>query len=348
MKRKIVVVIGARPQFIKHAPFEIEAKKVFDVVTIHTGQHYDPNMSQIFFEELGMEKPHHLLNAGGGSHGDQTGRMLKEIEPILLQEKPDFLLVYGDTNSTIAGALAAAKLHIPVIHIEAGLRSFNKSMPEEINRILTDHISDLLFTSTPTAVENLNNEGISNQVFLVGDIMSDAVSLAVEFNKLRSSIIEEEYYFVTVHRPYNTDHKDRFLNLLNILNSLDKKIVFPIHPRTRNLSQSFGVDLNEYTNIHFCDPLSYFDNIMYLENAKHAITDSGGLQKEAYILKTPCITVRSETEWVETLSEGWNVLVFDNLDQIPTLLERQVGAHNSKLYGDGLAAKEIVEIIKSH
>lgn len=346
--KKILIVIGARPQFIKHAPFEIEAKKEFEIVTVHTGQHYDPNMSQVFFDELGMSQPHYLLNTGGGNHGDQTGRMLQEIEPIVLKEKPDYMLVYGDTNSTIAGALVAAKLHVPVIHVEAGLRSFNRQMPEEINRILTDHISEILFTSTDSAITNLKNEGIKDNVFLVGDIMADAVKLAVEVNSGKDRIYKDDYYFVTVHRPYNTDNQDRFIALLNILNGLDCKVVFPIHPRTRKLSAEFGIDLEEFANIEFCSPLSYFENINFLSHAKHAITDSGGLQKEAYILKTPCITVRSETEWVETLEHRWNVLVFDDLNAIPALLNRAIGNHDSNLYGDGKSAKNIVNIILKH
>ena len=345
---KVLVVIGARPQFIKHAPFELACKDKIEVVTVHTGQHYDANMSEVFFNELGMSQPKYMLSTGGGNHGVQTGRMLQEIEPILLDEKPDYLLVYGDTNSTLAGALAASKLHIPVIHVEAGLRSFNKTMPEEINRILTDHVSDLLFTSTKVAVQNLENEGIINHVFRVGDIMADSVSIALQINASKGSPRPFPYYLVTVHRPYNTDKKDRLLELLNTLDGVDKKVIFPIHPRTRTLAAQFQIDLETFTNIEFCEPLSYFENIHYLKNAEHAITDSGGLQKEAYILKTPCITVRSETEWVETLESGWNVLCFDNLNELPKLLGRTVGSHKQDLYGDGQASIEIVNIILQH
>ncbi len=344
---RVLAVIGARPQFIKHAPLEIAAKNVLDVITIHTGQHYDPNMSQIFFDELGMSKPRYMLNTGGGSHGEQTGKMLREIEPIVIQEKPDFLLVYGDTNSTLAGALVASKLHIPVIHIEAGLRSFNKHMPEEVNRILTDHVSDLLITSTSFAVENLKNEGIRKNVYLVGDIMADAVKLARSITP-KSNQIDFPYYFVTLHRPYNTDNRSRFEKLLNSLNSLGEKVIFPIHPRTRKLSGDFGLNLERFSNILFLDPLPYFENVAFLSKALHAITDSGGLQKEAYILKTPCITIRSETEWIETLRNGWNVLCFDNLDELPLLLTRTLGDYEQDLYGDGQASKEIVDIILQH
>ncbi|MGV3763842.1 non-hydrolyzing UDP-N-acetylglucosamine 2-epimerase [Parapedobacter sp.] len=344
-KIKVLAVIGARPQFIKHAPFDFAARGKVDLVTIHTGQHYDANMSQVFFDQLKIGKPDYLLATGGGSHGEQTGRMLQEIEPIVLEEAPDFLLVYGDTNSTLAGSLIASKLHIPVIHVEAGLRSFNKSMPEEINRILTDHISSMLFTSTEQAVENLRNEGIEENVFLTGDIMADAVKLAESVTASEEQIPDFPYYYVTIHRPYNTDNKARISLLLSELNQVDCPVIFPIHPRTKNLCESFNIDLEEFKNITFIEPASYFDNIRFLKKAKHAITDSGGLQKEAYILKTPCITIRSETEWVETLKASWNVLCFDDLSQISTLLNRTLGEHIPTLYGDGTAANEIVNLI---
>ena len=346
--KKILAVIGARPQFIKHAPFEIAAKGKIELITIHTGQHFDANMSQVFFEQLGMDAPKYQLNTGGGAHGEQTGKMLQEIEPIVIKEKPDYMLVYGDTNSTIAGALVASKLHIPVIHVEAGLRSFNKKMPEEINRILTDHISDLLFTSTDGAVTNLRDEGIVKGVHKLGDIMADSVMVAQKVIDKKGSPKDYPYYFVTVHRPYNTDDKGRLINLLHVLNTLNEKVIFPLHPRTRNLSKEYGLDLSNFHNIEFCDPLSYFDNIQYLKYAIHAITDSGGLQKEAYILKVPCITVRSETEWVETLENGWNILCFDDLNQIPNHLSRNIGNYVDNIYGNGKASQEIVELILSH
>lgn len=345
MKLKIVAIIGARPQFIKHAPFELACGEAIELILIHTGQHYDRNMSEVFFNELGMRKPQYLLKTGGGSHGEQTGKMLQEIEPILIKEAPNCVLVYGDTNSTLAGALVASKLNIPVIHIEAGLRSFNRRMPEEINRILTDHISDLLITSTASAVSNLKSEGIFNNVEVVGDIMADSVRLAQRVIEKDKTPVLEPYYFVTVHRPYNTDNKERLLQLLDALQNLDKKVVFPIHPRTRNLSKTFNIDLEKFNNIVFLEPLSYFDNIRYLSNADHTITDSGGMQKEAYILRVPCITVRSETEWIETLNGGWNVLCFENLSDISQFINREIGDHNPLLYGNGNASKDIVDII---
>lgn len=345
---KIIAVIGARPQFIKHAPFELACKDKIELITIHTGQHYDKNMSEIFFNQLGMAEPKYLLNTGGGGHGEQTGKMLQELEPILLLERPDYVLVYGDTNSTLAGALVASKIHIPIVHIEAGLRSFNKNMPEEINRILTDHISELLFISTETANQNLLNEGISaEKIHSVGDIMVDSVKLAEKMFDKKSSPRSYPYYFITVHRPYNTDDRDRLKNLFNVLDNLDEKVIFPIHPRTRNLSEKYGIDLNGFENIEFCEPLSYFDNIRFLTHAKHSITDSGGLQKEAYIVKTPCITVRSETEWVETLVGNWNVLCFEDLTLIPKLLKRDIGKYYEDVYGKGDASHLIISTLLS-
>jgi len=341
---KIVVVIGARPQFIKHAPFEIAARGFFDIQTIHTGQHYDDNMSKVFFDQLGIRTPNHVLQVGSGSHGYQTGRMLHEIETILIDERPDALLVYGDTNSTIAGALAAAKLQIPVVHVEAGLRSFNKMMPEEVNRILTDHTSHLLFTSTPKGRENLANEGIKENVFLVGDIMLDSINIAQNVNRERP-LPTGEYYFATIHRPYNTDSRPRLLYIYETLNRLDKKVIFSLHPRTKAISESFKINLDQYLNIEFISPVSYFDGIFQLSNACHVITDSGGIQKEAYILKTPCITIRSETEWLETLTGGWNVLCFDDLNNLSSLIQREQGQHFENVYGNGKTASEIVRVI---
>ncbi|MFC3197094.1 non-hydrolyzing UDP-N-acetylglucosamine 2-epimerase [Parapedobacter deserti] len=347
-KIKILVVIGARPQFIKHAPFDFAARDKINIVTIHTGQHYDSNMSQVFFDQLKIRKPDYILATGGGQHGEQTGRMLQEIEPILLKETPDYVLVYGDTNSTLAGALVASKLNIPVIHVEAGLRSFNKEMPEEINRILTDHVSSLLFTSTERGVQNLATEGIEENVFFTGDIMADAVKLAESVITNVEPRLHEPYYYVTIHRPYNTDEPNRMHLILDVLNQADHRVVFPIHPRTKNLCKSFGIRFDSYTNIQFIEPASYFDNIKYLMDAAHVITDSGGLQKEAYILKTPCITIRSETEWTETLTDAWNVLCFDDLSRIPILLKREVGVHHPTLYGNGQAATQIISLILEH
>ena len=342
--KKIVAIIGARPQFIKHAPIEMFFKGKYDLITIHTGQHYDDNMSQIFFKELGMSKPNYLLKSGGLSHGKQTAQMLIEIEEILISEKPDAVLVYGDTNSTLAGALVAAKIHIPIIHIEAGLRSFNKEMPEEINRILTDHMSSILLCPSDAAIKNLATENIKKNVFKTGDVMCDMIHIA----KTKGLLIEnnDEYIYTTIHRPYNTDKKERLISILETLNELPSKVIFSRHPRTKLYMGKFNLIDQNYKNIQFIEPVSYFVNLNYLYNSVAMITDSGGMQKEAYILKKKCITIRSETEWLGTLKNGWNTLVFEDLSEIKSILENPAGKHFSDLYGTGDASKEIYEILK--
>ena len=342
---KIIAIIGARPQFIKHAPIELYFKDKCDFITIHTGQHYDENMSKVFFDELGMSAPTYLLKLGGGSHGEQTGKMLIDIEKILLDEKPDFVLVYGDTNSTLAGALAAAKIHIPVIHIEAGLRSFNKQMPEEINRILTDNVSSILLCPTDQAIENLKSENITKNVFKSGDIMCDMIHIAKKRNLLQKSEDYLDYIYTTIHRPYNTDDLQRLEKVLESLNNLDKKIIFARHPRTKNLMEKHQLFDNKFANIKFIEPVSYFENLNYMYNASAIVTDSGGMQKEAYILEKKCITLRSETEWVETLENNWNALVFNHLESIQEELNKKPFGHNDTIYGNGNAAKEIYDII---
>lgn len=339
---KIVVVIGARPQFIKHAPVEIVLKNAFQVVSVHTGQHYDTNMSDVFFKELGMTEPAYKLNVGSHTHGKQTAMMLESIEEILEQEMPDGVLIYGDTNSTLAAALAASKMHIPVIHVEAGLRSFNKKMPEEVNRILTDHVSKILFAPTQPAVDNLRAENINEGVYMVGDVMADAVLLAHKYAKKE---IDGEYILMTIHRPYNTDNKERLSEILMVINNIGKKVIFPIHPRTSNLMNKFGLDKCNFHNIDFIEPQSYFSNIGLLKHAICLITDSGGMQKEAYMVKTQCITIRSETEWVETLENGWNTLVFHDLDRVQEILKKSPGEYNHGLYGEGDASTRIVKTL---
>lgn len=345
--KKIIAIIGARPQFIKHAPLELALRKYFSVVTIHTGQHYDHNMSNVFFTQLSINQPHYMLQVGSHNHGVQTGKMMVEIEPIVEQEKPDAVLVYGDTNSTLAGALVGAKLHIPVFHLEAGLRSFNRTMPEEVNRILTDHMSSLLFAPTDNAIRNLEKEGITNSVHLSGDVMIDLLKKVAVPGMLKKPFEEEHYYLATIHRPYNTDDISRMRSLLQVFDSLDSKVMFAIHPRTRNILARNNIDLSAYSNISFLDPLSYIDNVSGMYYSKAVITDSGGMQKEAYALRRPCVTVRSETEWVETTTGGWNTLVFEDLDQIPAMLKKvpDQQAYNALVYGDGNAAGEIANII---
>ncbi len=340
---KVLAVIGARPQFIKHYPFEVAAKGRFDLVTVHTGQHYDQNMSQIFFDQLGMSKPDYQLQAGGGSHGAQTGRMMIELEEIILKEQPDAVVVYGDTNSTLAGALVASKLHIPIVHIEAGLRSFNRNMPEEINRILTDHISALLFVPSQQSVSFLAQEGIIQNVHIVGDIMKDMVMMTVNNGWLLARPLEDEYYFATIHRPYNTDEKERLLQVLSAFQEQACKVVFAIHPRTRKAMETFDIAMSDYTNVLFVEPQPYFENLTWLYYSQALITDSGGMQKEAYWLQKKCVTVRSETEWVETLENGNNVLVFNDLTQISDAISAPMQAFSTSLYGDGNAARQMVE-----
>lgn len=341
--KKVVAIVGARPQFIKHFAFELEAKKVFNLKTIHTGQHYDENMSNVFFNELGMSQPDYLLNLGGGNHGHQTGNMMIEIEKILVNEAPDVVVVYGDTNSTLAGALVASKLHIPIAHIEAGLRSYNKEMPEEINRVLTDHISTFLFVPSEQSFDNLLKEGITKNVFIVGDIMKDLVLKSVENSWIVApEHLDEVYYFVTLHRPYNTDEKDRLIYVLSSLNKLNKRAIFSIHPRTRNAMKKYGISEDEFSNIVFIGPQSYFNNLGLLYHSDGLITDSGGMQKEAYWLQKKCVTIRKETEWVETLNRDANTLLFNDLEGINKIFANSNSEYDILLYGNGNTSKEIV------
>ncbi|WP_400071308.1 non-hydrolyzing UDP-N-acetylglucosamine 2-epimerase [Zobellia russellii] len=345
---KIVAIIGARPQFIKHFPFELACKGKVELVTIHTGQHYDANMSEVFFNQLKMNQPGYTLHVGSGAHGDQTGKMMIKIEKIIEETKPDGVVVYGDTNSTLAGALVASKMHIPLFHIEAGLRSFNKKMPEEVNRVLTDHISDLLFVPSAVSVQNLENEGVRKGVHLVGDIMKDLVQYVTQNDLLREHVPKEKnFYYATIHRPYNTDEKNRLKHVLDVLEQLDKKVVFSLHPRTKNLASSYGLNLEDYTNINFIEPQSYFSNLGYLQNSTGLITDSGGMQKEAFWLKKKCVTIRKETEWRETLESGANILLFDDLSKMKNELIKHPMVWDEALYGDGSTGSKIVhEIIQ--
>ncbi len=347
---KIVTIVGARPQFIKAAPLSRVLRTAHNEILVHTGQHYDENMSDIFFAELHIPKPDYNLNIGSASHGKQTGDMLAGIEEILMKEKPDYLLVYGDTNSTIAGALAASKLHIKVAHVEAGLRSFDRTMPEEINRVLTDHISDLLFAPTDTAIANLKNEGITKGVYNVGDIMMDAVIYNANLSEVSSRILDslsissKNYYLATIHRPSNTDNIDNLKNIFTAFNRLDKQVVLPLHPRTKAILTQYNVNSD---NIRIIEPVGYLDMLKLTKNAAVIVTDSGGLQKEAYILGTPCVTVRETTEWVETVNIGANKLAGVNTSKIIELVNSYKGFHMPQvvLYGDGHAAEKIVSIL---
>jgi UDP-GlcNAc3NAcA epimerase len=321
---KIISVVGARPQFIKLASLSKELRKKQREIIIHTGQHYDDELSKVFFSELSIPKPDYNLGIGSAEHGAQTGRMLEGIEKVLLSQKPDLVIVYGDTNSTLAGALAAAKLNIPVAHVEAGLRSNRKSMPEEINRVLTDHVSTLLFCPTPTAVGNLKKEGITKGVHLVGDVMYDSLLEHLKVAEKKSRIMrklnlrKKEFYLLTIHRAENTDIKENLKKVTQIITHLDKKVVLPIHPRTRKKLGEFKLlnRLFSFSNLILIDPVSYMDMLILEKNARFVLTDSGGVQKEAYFLKTPCLTLRDETEWVETLKNHFNQIVGLSADKI--------------------------------
>lgn len=311
---KIASVVGARPNFVKLAPVSKALRREFDEIIIHTGQHYDYEMNKIFFDELAIPEPDYHLDVGSGLQGHQTGEMIKRIEEVLTKEEPDFVLVFGDTNSTLAGALAAVKMNIRIGHVEAGLRSYNKAMPEEINRVLTDYCSNMLFCPTKTATENLKQEGITSGVHLTGDVMVDALEDAIEVAEKRSKIIDElglrskGYHLATLHRAENTNDHGRMKRIVDALCEVSD-LVFPCHPRTEKYLKQY--DLWEKLNdkVLVTKPMGYLDMLILEKKAKKILTDSGGVQKEAYILRVPCITLREETEWVETLEGGWNILV---------------------------------------
>ena len=356
---KIVTIVGARPQFIKAAPVSralrcahTQAGAPVEVL-VHTGQHYDREMSAIFFDELQIPKPDYNLEVGSGSHGWQTGQMLIRIEETLLVEKPDWVLVYGDTNSTLAGALAAIKLRIPLAHVEAGLRSFNREMPEEHNRVLTDHCADLLFCPTQTAVDNLRREGLTAGVHLVGDTMYDAVLQFAELACKRSTILPElglepkGYLLATVHRPYNTNVPANLGAILGALMEIDEPVVFPIHPRTRAQIKQLG--LRTLTpNLRLLNPVGYLDMLNLEQDARLILTDSGGMQKEAFFFGVPCLTLRPETEWVETVQAGWNTLVAADKNEILRQVQDGVppSAAPPTIFGDGHAAHKIASILE--
>jgi UDP-GlcNAc3NAcA epimerase len=339
---RLLTVVGARPQFVKAAAISraVAARDDIEEILLHTGQHFDPAMSKVFFDELGIVAPRVNLDIHGGNHGAMTGRMLAGIEEVILAERPEMVLVPGDTNSTLAGALAAAKLHVPVAHLEAGLRSFNRAMPEEINRVLTDHVSALLFCPTETAIANLRREGIVAGVHDIGDVMYDATLFAASQAR-RSSVLERlglaerGYAVATVHRAESTDSRENLAAIIDFLQrqARDHTVVLPLHPRTRQQIARWQLDLGP---ILACEPLGYLDMHRLLQSADAVYTDSGGLQKEAYFHRVPCVTLRGETEWVETVDAGWNRL-WRGPDYKP---RRDIAA-----YGDGHAAEKALDLI---
>ena len=347
---KIVSVIGARPQFIKAAAVSrvLRATPGLQEILIHTGQHYDENMSEIFFRQLSIPEPDYNLEVGSGTHAHQTGLMLEGVERVLFLEKPDYVLVYGDTNSTIAGALAATKLHIPVAHVEAGLRSFNRLMPEEINRIVTDRISDLLFAPTPTAIENLRKEGLEAQTVFTGDVMYDSVLfynkiLASGGDKYKTPGIPGSYLLATIHRAENTDNPENLKNIFSAFSRIDSPVVLPVHPRTAGLLKTL---VSVPSNVIIIEPVGYLEMLRLTMHAGKVLTDSGGLQKEAYFLGRQCITMRTETEWVETLHDNWNIVTGTDPEKILNAVHTpQPTAPRRNDFGDGHSASVIAKAL---
>jgi UDP-GlcNAc3NAcA epimerase len=348
---KIVTIVGARPQFIKAAAVSRALRERHREILIHTGQHYDYEMSGVFFDGLELPLPDANLGVGSGSHGTQTGAILTGVEDVLLAERPDYLLVYGDTNSTLAGVLAASKLSVPVAHVEAGLRSFNRRMPEEINRVVADHLSDLLLCPSDTAVRNLAAEGIAQNVHLVGDVMLDVLNWAKQRLTKKPSefltrlgLTNERYLLATVHRSENTDDPARLSQILNALNSLDEPVMFPVHPRARKVINDTHCRIEPH--VRLIDPVGYLDMVALTRAARMVLTASGGLQKEAYWLGVPCLTMREETEWVETVEAGWNTLVgSDSARIVKAVHSFAPNGSRPVLYGDGFAAVKCVNLL---
>ena len=353
---RIMTVMGARPQFIKAAPVCLALQEFgFSEHVIHTGQHYDKMMSDTFFTEMGIPEPFLNIGVGSGTHAEQTAAIMIKLDALFSEHRPDAVLVYGDTNSTLAGALTACKIGIPVLHVEAGLRSFNKAMPEEHNRVLTDHCSELLFCPTLTAIQNLKSENIQNNIHLVGDTMFDAVKLFTPIARKRSEIInrldlgQKPFLLATLHRPYNTDNENKLAQILQSFSRVGCKIILPVHPRlSAKLRQH---DLRLPANVQAIQPVGYFDMLTLQKDAAAILTDSGGLQKEAYFHGTPCVTLRPETEWIETVEAGWNRLAWDDVDEIVTAINGALCSSRSErpnLFGDGDAAQKIAHTLKTY
>ena len=347
MKKTLALVVGARPQFVKAAPLLRALDGAFRAWTIHTGQHHDRDMSEIHHAQLGLPRPRFHLGVHGGTHGDQTARALAGVERVLLRQRPDAVIVFGDTNATLAGALAAAKLNIPVAHVEAGLRSHVRAMPEEVNRVLTDHLAHWLFVPSARARAQLAREGIRRGVWGVGDIMRDAVRLfggaADAAPDPRWGVAAGDYYFATVHRAANTDDPERLRAILRLFGSLDRRVVFPVHPRTRARLKAGA--LSTPANVAAVRPLGYVESLAAQRRARAVLTDSGGVQKEAYYLGVPCVTLREETEWPETVAAGWNRLTGLDPRRVRAALARPRPRANTALYGDGHTAEKIRDVL---
>ncbi|WP_323591508.1 non-hydrolyzing UDP-N-acetylglucosamine 2-epimerase [Aliarcobacter butzleri] len=353
---KILTILGARPQFIKAGSIsrEIAKYKEIEEIIVHTGQHYDANMSDIFFDEMQIPKPNYFLGIGGKSHGAMTGQMIEKIEEVAFKEKPDWILVYGDTNSTLAGAIVASKLHIKLAHIEAGLRSFNMKMPEEVNRILTDRVSNILFCPTDTAIQNLKNEGFQNldcRIVKSGDVMQDGAMFYKNLAVKPNIEIKNSFILCTIHRAENTDDETRLRSIFEALNEIakEKQVILPIHPRTKKILENLKLDISNLTII---EPVGYLEMVWLIDNCAFVMTDSGGLQKEAYFFEKQCITLRDETEWVELVECGANTLVGANKDKILELYRNnsEFNKQNLRLdlYGSGKASENIIKELLSY
>lgn len=349
---KIIQLVGARPQFVKLSPLSKVIRAAgHEELIVHSGQHYDIQMNEVFFRDMEIPAPDYNLSVGSGTQAVQTAEILSLLEPILIKQKPDLLIVYGDTNTTLAGALAASKLQIKIAHVEACLRSFNRSMPEEINRIVTDHVSDILLAPTAMAMANAEREGLSNKCELVGDIMVDSLLFGIEKARAQSKVLQElkisggeEYFLLTLHRPYNVDNPDNLEHILASLDSLGVRVVFPVHPRTRQVLQN--MKRRQFANINFVGPQAYLDFLMLMDNCSLMLSDSGGIQKEAYILEKRCVTLRPETEWVETVQSGWNMLLPTDDPAFPKAIKdfKQPEQHPN-IFGHDVAMK-ILEILE--
>jgi UDP-GlcNAc3NAcA epimerase len=350
---KVLTVIGNRPQFVKAAAVSHRLREAAEEVLVHTGQHYDAELSQVFFDELELPRPEHLLELGGGTNTEQTGRMLGALAPLLDAEHPDVVLVYGDTNSTLAGALAAAQMRIPVAHVEAGMRSFDRSMPEELNRVLADHASDLLLCSSTAPAEHLRHEGVAGEVVVVGDVMVDVARLLAPRARERTAVLAAcavdpgAYLLATAHRAGTVDDPERLERLVGLLAGMPDPVVLPLHPRTRARLEAAGLlrELEAAPGVRLVPPLGYLDFTALLLHARAVLTDSGGVQKEAYLASVPCVTLRDRTEWTETVEAGWNVLVGLDADAARAALERERPDERPPLYGDGRAGERVVQAL---